>query len=44
MLQTAEVAEIRLCRVDELRAEMLTSPERFTPWFLGRARDVGLFG
>ena len=41
--QTSEVAEIRLYQLDELRVEMLSAPERFTPWFRSRASDFGLF-
>ena len=41
--QTSEVAEIRLFRLDDLRAEMLRRPENFTPWFRSRASDIGLF-
>jgi isopentenyl-diphosphate delta-isomerase type 1 len=39
----SEVAEIRLYQLDELRAEMLNSPAKFTPWFRSRASDIGLF-
>jgi isopentenyl-diphosphate delta-isomerase len=39
----SEVAEIRLYQLDELRAEMLDSPGKFTPWFRSRASDIGLF-
>lgn len=41
--QRSEVTEIRLYQLDDLRLEMLDSPERFTPWFRGRADDIGLF-
>jgi hypothetical protein len=39
----SEVAEIRSLRLGELKVEMLKVPERFTPWFRGRAIDIGLF-
>ena len=39
----SEVAEIRFVAVGELQTEMMQSPERFTPWFHGRAIDIGLF-
>ena len=41
--QTSEVAEIRLFQLDDLRVEMLSRPENFTPWFRSRASDIGLF-
>ncbi len=41
--QKSEVAEIRLYQLDDLRVEMLSYPERFTPWFRSRANDIGLF-
>jgi len=39
----SEVAEIRSLGLGELQVEMLKVPERFTPWFRGRAIDIGLF-
>ena len=39
----SEVDEIRFLGLGELHAEMRRAPERFTPWFRGRAIDTGLF-
>ena len=39
----SEVAEIRSLGLGELQVEMMKAPERFTPWFRGRAIDIGLF-
>lgn len=41
--QSSEVAETRLFQLSELKALMAASPGSFTPWFLGRANDIGLF-
>lgn len=41
--QPSEVAEVRLFQLDDLRNEMLGNPEKFTPWFLSRAKEIGLF-
>lgn len=41
--QTSEVAEVRLFQLDDLRNEMFGNPEKFTPWFLSRAKEIGLF-
>lgn len=42
-LQPSEVSATRLYHLRDLRAAMLDSPNKFTPWFRGRARDIGLF-
>ena len=39
----SEVSEIRFLGLGELQAEMTKAPEKFTPWFRGRAVDIGLF-
>lgn len=41
--QASEVAEVRLFQLDDLRSAMLSTPDRFTPWFRERASDVGIF-
>lgn len=41
--QAAEVAEVRLVELYDLQSAMLRTPDDFTPWFLARASDVGLF-
>ena len=43
VIQTNEVAEIRIVSLTDLRAEMMRSPETFTPWFRTRAKDIQLF-
>ena len=43
MCQPDEVAEIRLFTLGDLETAMRESPREFTPWFRGRAQDIGLF-
>ena len=43
MLQSDEVAEIRLFTLVDLKTAMRKTPDEFTPWFRGRAQDIGLF-
>ncbi len=41
--QTSEVAGIRFFQLDDLKVAMLSNPEKFTPWFRSRAKEIGLF-
>ena len=43
MPQPDEVADIRLFALGDLKTAMHESPKEFTPWFRGRAQDIGLF-
>ncbi len=43
MPQPDEVADIRLFALGDLKTAMHKSPNEFTPWFRGRAQDIGLF-
>ncbi len=38
-----EVVEIRIFTLGDLKTAMHESPMEFTPWFRGRAQDIGLF-
>lgn len=39
-----EVLEIRKIELESLEVEMTRQPDRFTPWFHRRARELELFG